>query len=254
MQALLNDEVAIITGAGGGIGRAAALIFAREGARLVLADMDTARGEETAHLVGAAGGEAIFVPTNVADADQVRRLVATAVDQYGKLTVAFNNAGIEGRLGLTADYDENEWDRVIGVNLKGMWHCLRYEIPAMLAAGHGAIVNTASGLGQVGTWSMPAYVTSKHGVIGLTKAAALDYATRGIRVNALMPGVVETPMMMDRMFKDNPQLLDVLKQAHPIGRFARAEEPAEAAVWLCSDRASFITGEALACDGGFLSH
>jgi NAD(P)-dependent dehydrogenase (short-subunit alcohol dehydrogenase family) len=181
-------------------------------------------------------------------------LVALTVEKFGKLTVAFNNAGIEGQLAPTAEYDEAEWDRVIRINLKGTWNCLRYEIPAMLAAGMGAIVNTASGLGQVGAWSMPAYVASKHGVIGLTQTAALDYAAQGIRVNALMPGVVETPMMMERMFKENPHLLDVLKQAHPIGRFARPDEPAETAVWLCSQRASFVTGAAIACDGGYLSH
>lgn len=253
MDALLKNEVAIITGAGGGIGRAAALVFAREGARLVLADMDIALGEETARQVIEAGGEAIFVATDIAQADQVRQMVVAAVETYGKLTIAFNNAGIEGPLAPTADYDEAEWQRVIGINLTGTWNCLRFQIPEMLKVGKGAIVNTASALGRVGAWSMPAYVASKHGVIGLTKAAALDYAAQGIRVNALLPGVVETPMMMGRMFKENPQLLEVLKQAHPLGRFARPDEPAEAAVWLCSERASFVTGEAFACDGGYLS-
>jgi NAD(P)-dependent dehydrogenase (short-subunit alcohol dehydrogenase family) len=253
MGALLEGGVAIITGAGGGIGRAAARVFAREGARLVLADISVADGEETAHQVIQAGGHVIFVQADVANAEHVQRLVATAVEKFGKLTAAFNNAGIEGHLAPTAEYDEAEWDRVIRVNLKGVWNCMRFEIPEMLKLGKGAIVNNASALGKVGAWSMPAYVASKHGVIGLTRAAALDYAAQGVRVNALMPGVVETPMMMSRMFGDNPQLLDILKQAHPMGRFAQPNEPAEAAAWLCSDRASFVTGEAMACDGGFLS-
>jgi NAD(P)-dependent dehydrogenase (short-subunit alcohol dehydrogenase family) len=253
MKTMLQDEVAVITGAGGGIGRAAALLFAQEGARLVLADLDATTGEATAHAVTQAGGEAIFLATDVSDAEQVRKLVAAAIERFGKLTVAFNNAGIEGPLAPTADYDAEAWQRVLNVNLTGTWNCMRHQIPAMLAAGKGAIVNTASALGQVGAWSMPAYVASKHGVIGLTRTAALDYATQGIRVNALMPGVVETPMMMGRMFRDHPHLAEVLRQAHPVGRFARPEEAAEAALWLCSDRASYVTGEMLACDGGYLS-
>ncbi|TAL98728.1 MAG: glucose 1-dehydrogenase [Paraburkholderia sp.] len=254
MKALHEGGVVIVTGAGGGIGRAAAQVFAREGASVVLADVSRTAGEEAAHQVVQSGGEAIFVPTDVTKGEEVRRLVSVAIEKYGKLTAAFNNAGIEGPLAPTADYDEAEWDRVIQVNLKGIWNCLRFEIPEMVKAGKGSIVNTASALGQVGAWSMPAYVASKHAVLGLTRTAALDYAPHGVRVNALMPGVVETPMMMSRVFKDNPALMDILKQAHPIGRFAQPDEPAEAAVWLCSDRASFVTGEALACDGGYLAH
>jgi NAD(P)-dependent dehydrogenase (short-subunit alcohol dehydrogenase family) len=203
-------------------------------------------------LIHAANGEALFVKADVARADEVETLVKQTVTAYGRLDCAHNNAGVEGRLASTAEYTEEEWDRVIAVNLKGIWLCMKYEIAHMLTHGRGAIVNTASGLGLVGLAMYPAYSASKHGVVGLTKTAALEYAKSGIRVNAICPGVVQTPMI-DRVLGQHPHLAELLTAAEPIGRLGRPEEMAEAAVWLCSDAASFVTGHAMAVDGGYLA-
>jgi NAD(P)-dependent dehydrogenase (short-subunit alcohol dehydrogenase family) len=251
MAGLVDGKVALVTGAGGGIGRAVALVLGREGARVVLAGRKMAPLEQTLGLLRSAGGEGLCVETDVSRGEEVHALVAAAVDRYGRVDCAVNNAGIDGPLAPTADYDEAAFDEVIAVNLKGVWNCLRYEIPAMLAQGGGSIVNVSSALGEAAQYNMPAYTASKYGVIGLTRAAALDYATRNLRVNALLPGVTETPMMTQQMER-MPGFRDVLVGCEPIGRLGRPEEIAEAAAWLCSDRASFCLGAAMVVDGGYL--
>lgn len=248
MAGRVDEKVALITGAGSGIGRATALTFAREGAKVVVADIVVAGGEETVRMIKAAGGEAIFVKTDVTKAAEVEALVKKTVDTYGRLDCAFNNAGIEGEMALTADCTEENWNRVVDIDLKGVWLCMKYEIPQMLKHGGGAIVNTASVAGLVGFQSIPAYVASKHGVNGLTKTAALEYAKSGIRVNAVCPGVIHTPMV-ERLFGTNPQFSEAVSAMEPVGRFGKPEEVAEAVLWLCSDAASFVTGLPMAVDG-----
>jgi NAD(P)-dependent dehydrogenase (short-subunit alcohol dehydrogenase family) len=249
MADLMQDKVALVTGASSGIGRATALVFAREGAKVVVADLNLVGGEETVQLVKAAGGEAVFVQTDVSQAASVEALVNTAVETYGRLDCAHNNAGVEGVLSRTAEQTEEDWEPVIRINLKGVWLCMKYEIPRMLQQGGGAIVNTSSGAGLIGVKRMPAYVASKHGVIGLTKTAALEYAKSGIRVNAVCPGVIQTAMV-ERVTGKRPDVLDKMIAAEPVGRSGQPEEIAEAVVWLCSDAASFVTGHAMAVDGG----
>ena len=201
-------------------------------------------------MIKSAGGEATFVLVNVTQAAEVEAMVAAAVSVYGRIDCAHNNAGIEGVFATTADYPEEEWDRVMAVNLKGVWLCMKYEIPQMVQQGGGAIVNTASLAGLVGAKRMPAYVASKHGVAGLTKTAALEYAKSGIRVNAVCPGIIHTSMV-DRMFLSRrPDLEDRLAAVEPMGRLGKPEEVAEAVVWLCSDAASFVTGHTMTVDGG----
>ena len=249
MADLMQDKVALVTGASSGIGRATALVFAREGAKVVVADLNLVGGEETVQLVKAAGGEAVFVQTDVSQAASVEALVNTTVETYGRLDCAHNNAGVEGVLSRTAEHTEEDWEPVIRINLKGVWLCMKYEIPRMLQQGGGAIVNTSSGAGLIGVKRMPAYVASKHGVIGLTKTAALEYAKSGIRVNAVCPGVIQTAMV-ERVTGKRPDVLDKMIAAEPVGRSGQPEEIAEAVVWLCSDAASFVTGHAMAVDGG----
>jgi NAD(P)-dependent dehydrogenase (short-subunit alcohol dehydrogenase family) len=249
MAGLLDGKVAIITGAGSGIGRATALVFAREGARVVLADVSGEAGAQTVQQVRRVNGDARFVACDVARADDVDALVKQAVSTYGRLDCAFNNAGIAGALAKTGDYDESEWDRVIAVNLKGVWLCMRAEIRQFTKQGTGgAIVNTASAAGLVGSHSMPAYTAAKHGVVGITKVAALEYARAGIRVNDVCPGVVDTPLVHG-MTAGRPRLEQALAEAEPVGRRARPEEIGEAVAWLCSDRASFVTGCSMTVDG-----
>ena len=249
MAELLRGKVAVVTGASSGIGRASALVFAREGAKVVVADVIVAGGEETVRLIKAAGGEALFVKADMAKAAEVEAMVNTAIATYGRLDCAHNNAGVEGAMGTTADYTEADWDRVIRVNLTGVWLCMKYEIPQMLKEGGGAIVNTASGAGLVGVPRMPAYVASKHGVVGLTRTAALEYAKSGVRVNAVCPGVIQTPMV-ERVTAKRPGMAERMAAAEPVGRMGKPEEIAEAVVWLCSDAASFVTGHAMSVDGG----
>lgn len=249
MAVLLTGKVALVTGGSTGIGRASALTFAREGAKVVVADVVVDKAEETVQLIKEAGGDARFVKTDVTQAAEVEALVQQVVDTYGRLDCAHNNAGIEGAVATTAEYKEEDWDRVIQVNLTGVWLCMKYEIPQMLKQGGGAIVNTASGAGLVGAPGMPAYVASKHGVVGLTKTAALEYAKSGIRVNSMCPGVIETPMV-ERLTGGNPGMMEGFVANHPIGRAGRPQEIAESVVWLCSDAASFVTGHAMAVDGG----
>ncbi|MBI3796039.1 MAG: SDR family oxidoreductase [Deltaproteobacteria bacterium] len=248
MANLVAGKVALVTGGGSGIGRASALTFAREGAKVVVADVAVEGGEETVRLIQQRGGEASFVKTNVSQAADVEALVARAVQTYGRLDCAHNNAGIEGAAATTVDYAEDAWERVIAINLKGVWLCMKYEIPQMLKQG-GAIVNTASTAGLVGYRGGAAYVASKHGVVGLTKTAALEYAKAGVRVNAVCPGAIDTPMM-GRITGHRPQRAERMAASEPVGRMGQPEEIAEAVVWLCSEAASFVTGHAMAVDGG----
>jgi len=250
----LKGKVVIITGGASGIGRAAAQLFAQEGVKVVVADIQAEGGHETVSLIKRAGGEAVFVETDVSQEDQVRAMVARTVETYGRLDCAFNNAGVEAQQALVplVDSPVEEFDRLIAINLRGIFLCLKYEIPEMLGAGGGAIVNTSSVAGLVGFQLSGPYVASKHGVVGLTKSAALDYATQNIRVNAICPGVTRTPMV-DAMIGGDKELEALIVGVHPMGRVASPEETAQTAVWLCSDEASFITGVALAVDGGLVA-
>ena len=249
MAQQLSGKTVIITGAGSGIGRAAALVFAREGARVMVADVSEESGGATVAMITREGGEAKFHRCDVASPADVDQLVAAAVGTWGRLDCAFNNAGIAGPMRRTADYEEVDFDRVIAVDLKGVWLCMRAEIRQFLAQrSGGAIVNTASAAGLVASHSMPAYTAAKHGVIGLTKCAAVEYARAGIRINAVCPGVVDTPLVAG-MVAELPRVAQVLDRVEPVGRKARPEEIAEAAAWLCSDRASFVTGASISVDG-----
>lgn len=253
MRGRVEGKVALVTGAGAGIGRASAIAFAREGAKVVVADVDVESGEATAHTIEKSGGQAIFVKADVSQRSEVEAMVRKAIDVYGRLDCAFNNAGIGGSVGIPlADYDEEVWDRVININLKGVWLCMKYELPQMLKQGGGAIVNMASVAGLVGGQLGVAYFASKHGVVGLTKAAAIEYGQSAIRINAVCPGVIRT-RMGDSLFQDNPKAEARLIGLHPIGRLGTPEEVAESVVWLCSDASSFITGHAMPVDGGFVA-
>lgn len=255
----MHGKVALVTGAASGIGRATAMAFARAGAQVVLADVQLERLEAVAREVAeggrAVGGGAAFVRTDVSNADDVRAMVAFAVQKFGGLDYAFNNAGIEGVLAATADYPEDVWQRVIAVNLTGVFLCTKYEIPALLARGGGSIVNNSSILGLVGFASAPAYTAAKHGVLGLTKASAQEVATRGIRINAVCPGFIETPMVMERGVHamGDRETYEKIAALHPMNRLGKSEEIAAAVLWLCSDGASFVTGEHLVVDGGYVA-
>jgi len=252
MTTELQGKVAIVTGGTSGIGRGAAVLFARAGARVVVAGRREDAGRETIDLVRAAGSEGLFVRTDVAQAAQVEALVRKTVEKYGRLDVAFNNAGVEGKWTPIVEQTEEDWDSTIDINLKGTWLCLKYEIRQMLRqGGGGAIVNMASVAGLIGTAGAATYCASKHGVMGLTKTAALETARAGIRVNVVCPAVIETPMG-ERLFGD-PDFGKFALGLHAIGRFGKPEEVAEAVLWMCSDRASYMTGQSLAVDGGFLA-
>jgi NAD(P)-dependent dehydrogenase (short-subunit alcohol dehydrogenase family) len=257
MAGQFAGKVTLVTGGASGIGRATALAFAREGAKLIIADMHEEGGQQTAHLITENGGEAMFVQTDVTQATAVEALISTAVDRYGKLDCAHNNAGILGpgiagtHRALTAEYPEARWHQVIAVNLTGVWLCMRYEITQMLKQGSGAIVNTASAAGLVGAPYSSAYVASKHGVVGLTKTAALEYARQGIRVNCVCPGYIQTPMTAQMM--NDPERLALMVAREPVGRIGTPEEVAAAVVWLCSDVASFVTGHTMVVDGGYVA-
>lgn len=252
MPGLLTGKVALVTGGGSGIGRAAALIFAREGARVAVADYAVEGGEETVRAIEGAGGEAVFIRADVSKTADVKAMIRKVVDMWGRLDCANNNAGIEGTPAPLADCSEENWDRTININLKGVFLCMKYEIPQMLKQGGGAIVNTSSVAGLVGFRRLPAYVASKFGIVGLTKAAALDYAQAGIRINAVCPGVIRTPMV-ERLTGGDPQAEAQLAAGEPVGRLGAPEEVGEAIVWLCSDAASFVTGHAMAVDGGWVA-
>lgn len=251
MSGDLQGKVGLITGAGSGIGRETALRFAREGARVVVSDINDGAGAETVALVKAAGGEAVFLRCNVAKGPEVEALVAGAVQAFGRLDCAFNNAGVEGDTrATTITCTEENFDLNINVNLKGVWWCMKYEIEQFLRQGSpGAIVNTSSLAGLVGVPRGNAYVAAKHGVIGLTKTAALEFARQNIRVNAVCPGAIETPML-DRIVGGTEKGYDMMRRMEPVGRLGTPGEIAEAVVWLCSERASFVTGLAMSVDGG----
>jgi NAD(P)-dependent dehydrogenase (short-subunit alcohol dehydrogenase family) len=253
----LEGKVALVTGASSGIGRATALAFAEEGARVVAASRNMERLQETVDLIEAIGGDAILVQTDVTRADQVQRMVERAVDAFGRLDIAFNNAGgyrlVGGKPGLTAELEEQVWDRVVAVNLKAVWLCMKYEIREMLKHGGGAIVNNASNDGLRGSPGMSPYAAAKHGVIGLTKSAAIEYAGMGFRINVVCPGMILTPPVEQRL-RDSPEGDRwAREQLEPIGRFGRPEEVAQTVVWLCSDAASYVVGHALVVDGGYLA-
>jgi NAD(P)-dependent dehydrogenase (short-subunit alcohol dehydrogenase family) len=245
-----DGKVALVTGAASGIGRATARLFAERGAAVVAADVDEPGGRETARLVAEAGGRAHFVRTDVGDPAQVERMVAAAVEAFGRLDFAHNNAGIGGAGLPIPDYPLAEWQRGIDIMLSGVFYGMKYEIPAILRAGGGAIVNTSSGAGLVGFPGMAAYVAAKHGVIGLTRTAALEWGARGIRINAICPGTARS-RMVDEWLGSDPGHEAQVAALHPIGRIAEPREIAEAVLWLCSPGASFVSGAALPVDGGY---
>ena len=241
-------KVAIITGGASGIGRSTALAFAAQGAKVVIGDVQD--GTETLELVKKAGGEGIFVKCDVSHENDVKQLVEKTIQVYGRLDFGVNNAGTEGVQTTVQDLTEKDWDRTIDINLKGIWLCMKYEIPYLLKQGKGAIVNTASIAGVVGFANMAAYVASKHAVVGLTKVAALELAKAGIRVNAICPGVIHTPMV-DRAL--SPELEKVYNAMIPMGRMGKPEEMAETILYLCSDSASYVTGQVMVADGGWVA-
>jgi NAD(P)-dependent dehydrogenase (short-subunit alcohol dehydrogenase family) len=279
-KGILCGKVALITGAASGIGRASALVFAREGARLVLADVNEKDGEDISGSVKEGGGESIFVKCDVSSAADVEALISKAVDVFGRLDCAFNNAGISGEQAPTAQCSDENWDLVISINLKGVWLCMKHEINHMLKQGKGAIVNTSSVGGLIGLRGLPAYTASKGGIVQLTRTAAVEYGRVGIRVNAVCPGWIDTPMLyvggelnqdelvasappefvalLSAIVGNNPtreQLVNVTAGlTTPMGRLGNAQEVSETAAWLCSDAASYVTGQCLAIDGGLTAH
>ena len=248
----LEGTVAVITGAASGIGRATAQLFAQEGAKVVLADWSEMQGQEVAAAIAGDGGAAVFVRVDVSSAEDVQRMVRTAVDTYGRLDVLFNNAGVEGEQAPTADCTLENWDRVININLKGVFLGMKYAIPQMLKNGGGSIINNASVAGIVGFAGIPAYCASKGAVIQLTKAAALEYAQQGIRLNVICPGVISTPMV-ERFIHENDEARKALEAAEPVGRFGTAEEVASLALYLAGDESAFCTGAPFIIDGGFVA-
>lgn len=245
----LEGKVALITGAGSGIGRAMAKLYAAEGARVVVSDVDEKGGHQTADAIKQNGGEAFFVKCDSSSAEDNQSAVNRAVQEYGALHIAVNNAGIGGPIAATGDYPVDGWEKVIAINLSGVFYGLRYQIPAILNAGGGSIVNVASILGQAGTKGSPAYVAAKHGVVGLTKTAALEYAPQNIRINSIGPGYINTPLLHSL----DEETMKHLVSLHPIGRLGEADEVAQLALWLNSDKASFVTGAYYPVDGGYLA-
>ena len=250
MEKFFQDKVAIVTGGSFGIGRAAAIAFAERGAKVVIADW--VEDNETLNAITSAGGDAIFVKCDVSSDESVRTMVDKTIAQYGRLDYAFNNAGVEGLSAPTHECTNENWDKTIAINLKGVWLCMKYEIPHMIKQGKGAIVNNASIAGLVGFVNIPAYVASKHGILGLTKNAALEYAKSGIRVNAVCPGVIKTAMI-DRFTGKDKVVEKQFESMEPVGRMGQPEEVAEAVIWLCSDAASFVTAHPMAVDGGWVA-
>jgi NAD(P)-dependent dehydrogenase (short-subunit alcohol dehydrogenase family) len=249
-----TGQTVVVTGGGSGIGQETAVEFADAGADVVVADVDTEGGTETAEMItDHAEGQATFVEVDVTDDGDVEKMVKTATAEYGSLDVAFNNAGVGGTFDATEEITEADWEQIIDVNLTGIWRCLRKEIPVMLENGGGAIVNTASVLGKVGEAETPAYTASKHGIVGLTKVAALEHAADDIRVNAVCPGYIETQMLDDAGVTRDEEMRQEVEALHAMDRLGTADEIADAVLWLASDGASFATGETLVVDGGYLS-
>lgn len=248
---LLDGKVVLVTGGGSGIGQAACHLYAREGAKVVVSDIDEKGSNETCRAIREMNGEAAFVRADVANPSDCQVLVNTTLEKYGRLDIAFNNAGIGGEANDTGEYSVEGWQKVIDINLSGVFYCMRYEIPAMLKTGGGAIVNMASILGQVGFSKSPAYVAAKHGVVGLTRTAAIEYAQQGLRINSVGPAFIHTPLISG--LEQNTQIRDYLISLHPMGRLGESEEVAELVIWLSSDKASFVTGAYYAIDGGYLA-
>ena len=251
MAGIFAGKVALVTGAASGIGRACAVAYAREGARVIVSDLQEDNGQETVRMISDAGGEAFFFESDVSTSGDVQAMIKAAVKKYGRLDLACNNAGIGGPSAPTGEYTEEGWNKVIAINLTGVWLCMRYEIPEMLKVGEGVIINMASILGRVGFVGSPAYVAAKHGVLGLTKAAAIEYATKNIRVNAVCPGFIYTPLLEKAGMAEGTQLYSTISNMHPVKRMGTPEEVASAVIWLSSPQASFVTGESLLVDGGY---
>lgn len=250
-MSLFDGKVAIVTGGGSGIGQAACHLYAREGAKVVVADIDGKGGNETCRAIQEMNSEAAFVRADVSRPDDCQALVEATLEKYGRLDIAFNNAGIGGESNRTGEYSIEGWQKVIEINLSGVFYCMRSEIPAMLKSGGGAIVNMASILGQVGFSKSPAYVAAKHGVVGLTRTAAIEYAQQGLRINSVGPAFIHTPLIS--ALEENTQVRDYLISLHPIGRLGTSEEVAELVIWLSSEKASFVTGAYYEIDGGYLA-
>jgi NAD(P)-dependent dehydrogenase (short-subunit alcohol dehydrogenase family) len=248
-MAQFKGKVALVTGAASGIGKSTALLYAKEGASVIVSDLQN--GEETVDQIKKNGGEAIFIKADVTKPDECKKMIDEGVKKFGRLDFACNNAGIGGETNDTADYSIEGWKLVVEVNLSAVFYCMKYQIPAMLKAGGGSIVNVASILGTAGFAKSPAYVASKHGVVGLTKTTAIEYATRNIRVNTIGPAFIRTPMISE--FEENKEVYEMLLSLHPIGRLGKPEEVAELILWLSSDKASFVTGAYYPVDGGYLA-
>lgn len=250
MEKIFDTKVAVVTGGAYGIGRATAIAFAKRGARVVIADW--IEDKAVLNEIQQFGGNAIFVKCDVSKNTDVKEMIDLTIKTYSRLDFAVNNAGVEGLNAITHECTEENWDRTIGINLKGIWLCMKHEIPLMQKQGKGAIVNIASIAGLVGFPGLPAYVSSKHAIVGLTKTTALEYAKQGIRVNAVCPGVIKTPMV-DRTTGKDKAVEKKYEDMEPVGRMGQPEEVAEAIIWLCSDASSFVTGHALAVDGGWIA-
>lgn len=250
MERIFSNKVAIVTGGSFGIGRAAAILFAQKGAKVAI--VDCVEDNETLNTIKSSGGDAIFIKCDTSNEAEVKSMVEKTISTYGRLDFAFNNAGIEGIPAITHECTTENWNRVMGVNLTGVWLCMKYQIPEMLKQNKGSIVNTSSVAGLVGFQSSPAYVASKHALNGLTKTAALEYAKMGIRVNSVCPGVIKTPMV-DRFTGKKKEVEQQFESMEPVGRMGQPEEVAEATCWLCSDNASFVTGINMPVDGGWVA-